>query len=258
MEDSAALRHEREREFHNQAYSDDRRQALWSIYDLAEASWDWLRDAAAGAGAARPRVLELGCGNEAQAWHLAKMGAEVVGIDISDVAVDQAKEKAVAEGVSDRTEFLRMDAEAPDFPAESFDVVCGASILHHLDLGTAYAGIARVMRPDGQAVFLEPLGHNPVINAFRNRTPEMRTEDEHPLLEPDLRLAGDYFGDVKARFFHLATLAAIPLRGRPGFDAARRALDAADRVLFRAVPPARRHAWIVGLRLSRPRAASGV
>lgn len=37
--------------------------------------------------------------------------------------------------------------------------------------------------------FSEPLGHNPIINWYRNRTPEMRTEDEHPLLIKDIEFA---------------------------------------------------------------------
>jgi hypothetical protein len=36
--------------------------------------------------------------------------------------------------------------------------------------------------PAGWALFSEPLGHNPLVNWYRNRTPEQRTEDEHPLL----------------------------------------------------------------------------
>jgi len=44
----------------------------------------------------------------------------------------------------------------------------------------------------GSAIFIDPLGHNPAINMFRRSTPDLRTEDEHPLLLEDFRLAGRY------------------------------------------------------------------
>ena len=82
---------------------------------------------------------------------------------------------------------------------DSFDLVCGSGILHHLDLPAAMRELARVLRPSGRAVFMEPLGHNPAINAFRNRTPELRTPDEHPLLGKDLKLCRRYFGSVEVK-----------------------------------------------------------
>jgi hypothetical protein len=48
------------------------------------------------------------------------------------------------------------------------------------DLSLACSEIARVLRPGGPAIFVEPLGHNPLINAYRKRTPALRTVDEHP------------------------------------------------------------------------------
>jgi ubiquinone/menaquinone biosynthesis C-methylase UbiE len=64
-----------------------------------------------------------------------------------------------------------MNAEATTFPDNSFDLICGSSILHHLNLDKACAEIRRILRPDGGAVFIEPLGHNPLINMFRKLTP---------------------------------------------------------------------------------------
>src|SRR3546814_19128134 len=74
------------------------------------------------------------------------------------------------------------NAEQTSFPDASFDRIGGSGILHHLDLDRAYAEIARLLKPGGRAVFLEPLGHNPLLTAYRDRTPRMRTEDKnHPL-----------------------------------------------------------------------------
>ena len=97
------------------------------------------------------------------------------------MAIEQAIEHARAEGLEDRLTFRVMDAEQLEFADDSFNLVCGSGVLHHLDLNRAYAEVARVLEPTGIGVFEEPLGHNPAINAYRRRTPEMRTVDEHPL-----------------------------------------------------------------------------
>jgi SAM-dependent methyltransferase len=142
-----------------------------------------------------------------------------------------------------------MNAEALDFPDASFDRVTGSGILHHLDLDRAYAEIRRVLRPGGYAVFLEPLGHNPLINWYRRRTPHLRTEDEHPLMRRDLDVARATFPRVDARFFDLTTLAAVPLRRTRVFGAASKLTAALDRILLSAHSPLRHQAWVVVLEL---------
>ena len=69
-----------------------------------------------------------------------------------------------------------------------------------------------MLAPGGWAAFVEPLGHNPLINAYRRRTPEMRTPDEHPLRVEDFVMAGDRFELVEVDYFNLLTLASVPLR----------------------------------------------
>jgi SAM-dependent methyltransferase len=177
----------------------------------------------------------------------------VTGIDLSPVAIEKAEEEAESRGVAAATEFRVMNAEALDFPDDSFGLVCGTGILHHLDLDRAYGEIARVLRPDGRAVFVEPLGHNPAINLYRRRTPELRTEDEHPLVMPDLERASEYFQDVDPRFFHLSTLLAVPARSWKRFDPLLNTLGRFDDALFRALPALRRYAWLVALVFARPR-----
>lgn len=202
-------------------------------------------------GTAGKRVLEYGCGPGSQAFFLARQGAEVTGIDISDIAIAQAAERARAEGVAERCRFEVMNAEETTFDDDQFDLVCGTAILHHLDLDSAYAEIARLIKPTGRAVFVEPMGHNPAINAYRRRTPELRTEDEHPLLARDLELIDSYFEEAEVTYFNLLTLLAVPLRGTRGFDPIVAALGAVDQAIFR-VPAARKYAWMVLISLSKP------
>lgn len=248
---------ERERAFHDAAFAESVRAPVWSYYKVTTSSRRAFRDWLVAEDLAGKRVLEYGSGASAHAFFLAAHGADVVGIDISPVAVEQGRQCARDQQLSDRIEFRVMDAEHLEFPDETFDIVCGSAILHHLDLSLAYAEIARVLRPGGSAIFVEPLGHNPLINAYRRRTPQLRTVDEHPLRMPDLKQAREYFRDVEVRFFHLTSLAALPVRDRSRFPSLVSALDALDRALFRISPGLRKHAWMSVLRMADPIGVAG-
>ena len=174
-------------------------------------------------------------------------------MDISGVVIDRARAAAAEAGSSALFEVA--EAEALPFANSSFDLAFGSSVLHHLELRPAVAEM-RVLRPEGSGVFYEPLGHNPLINWYRNRTPEMRTPDEHPLVRPDFDLFRHYFESVEVRFFHLAALASVPLAGKPGFRPVLSALDRIDDLLFKFVPAARFQAWVSLVVLNRPKKAA--
>ncbi len=196
------------------------------------------------------RILEYGCGPGSQAFDLARRGAKVTGIDISPVAIDIAREQARADGLD--ITFEVMDAEQTTFPDASFDLVVGGAILHHLDLDRAYAEIARLLAPGGRAVFIEPLGHNALINLYRKATPSQRTPDEHPLLRSDLAHARRRFASVNVWYYHLTSLAAAPFTKTPIFKPVLAALSALDRALL-SVPALQPYAWIAVLELGAPR-----
>ena len=242
-------RQAREREFHNRAFAGDVRQPASKFYAVGRRARECYYSSliAHGSGC---RVLEYGCGPGSFAFELARHGAAVTGIDISDVAIAQARASAAAERLD--VAFAVMDAERLTMAPGSFDLVCGRAILHHLDLDRAAAELSRVLRPGGRAIFWEPFGHNPVINLYRRATPEMRTVDEHPLVAADLEIFRRYFGKVEVRFFTLAPLLAVPFRSWPGFQALNTLLEAVDRIAFRAIPALGRYAWQGVLVLSDP------
>jgi glycosyltransferase involved in cell wall biosynthesis/SAM-dependent methyltransferase/GT2 family glycosyltransferase len=242
----------REASFHDHAFAAETRSATWRFYDAARDVYD--RYDALLADMVRPgsRVLEYGCGTGSRAFELARRGAFVHGIDISPVAIEIASRTARELGVADRTAFSVMDAEALELPGRSVDLVCGTSILHHLDLERAYGEVARVLRPAGQALFLEPLGHNPAFNAYRRMTPGVRTRDEHPLRVADLAAARAHFGALELEHFGLLSPAAAAVHGHASFERVAGALRATDRRIFATVPALRRWSWTVVMALSRP------
>jgi SAM-dependent methyltransferase len=199
-------------------------------------------------------VLEIGCGLAALAFDLSPVTQSVLGIDISPVAAERSRARAAELGL-DNLRFATMDAEQLELEDGEVDVVFATGVLHHLDVARAGAELARVLSLGGSALFLEPMGHNPVINAYRARTPSMRTPDEHPLLRGDFDLLRRWFDGVDTRFQHLSTLASVPMRSRPFHSRLVSGLHRVDDALFRVVPALRYHAWYVELDLTRPRPA---
>ena len=246
-------RYQREREFHNNALGDGgdcRGQAIGKFYSVSSSFVHYrhrLFELSRGG-----LVLEYGCGPGSMAFDLARQGAIVTGIDISNVAIELAKSKAQAESIQNLN-FLEMNAEELTFEESHFDLICGSAILHHLDLDKAYSELAKTLRPGGCAIFIEPLGHNPIINFYRKRTPQLRTPDEHPLLMKDLDLAKSYFGQRRLRYFQLQTFLAVPFRRSRFIRPLRKTLDSMDQALFRVFPPARKYAWQVVIELGEPR-----
>ena len=231
---------DREREFHNTRFSTSTRQAQDKYYEVVEHGkrvyLDTVRTLARGAD-----VLEYGCSNGVESIRLAPTCKSVVGIDISDVAIDQAAQAARRQGVTN-ARFLAMNAERMEFPDDQFDLAFGGGIVHHLDVEQAFREVARVLRPGGTAVFWEPLGHNPVINLYRRRTPEARTADEHPLLRQDFKVAERFFSTIDVRFYGLTTLGAVPFRNTPLFKPVYALTRAVDRALF-LIPGVKWQAW---------------
>ena len=248
----AVSRIEKERIFHNKEFAERGRDRINSVYLVTHRSTR-LYEELIVEGAENNKVLEYGCGPHSYAFYMARHGATVQGIDISDEAIEQMRERSKHRPFPERVSFQRMNAEMLEFRDDEFDLVTGRAILHHLDLRASFKEIARTLKPTGRAVFVEPLGHNPVINYFRNRTPELRTEDEHPLLMKDLEMAKEYFGRVDVYYYHLAGLAATPFAGTKIFDPVLKTLDAVDQVIFKSLPFVRKHAWAVVLAFSEPK-----
>ncbi len=194
-------------------------------------------------------MLEYGCGPGSQSFTLAEMGAEVTAIDISDVAIELAGKVAQDRGLT--IDYRVMNAEDLQFGDNTFDKVCGSGILHHLDLEKAYNEIYRVLKTDGTAFFFEPLGHNPIINYYRNRTPQLRTVDEHPLMLKDIEMAGNLFKKVKVHYYHLSSIAASFVPGVSLRKGTSRFLNKFDWLLFKTLPFLKKYAWIVVLELRK-------
>jgi ubiquinone/menaquinone biosynthesis C-methylase UbiE len=99
------------------------------------------------------RALDLGTGTGQGAFAIARRfpGTEVVGVDLADAMLAEARRKTPAE-LAEHVRFETGDASALPFPDVSFDLVAHANMIPFFD------ELARVLTPGGQAVFAFSLG----------------------------------------------------------------------------------------------------
>jgi ubiquinone/menaquinone biosynthesis C-methylase UbiE len=96
------------------------------------------------------KVLMVGCGTGFSACYLAKkVGCLVVGVDIAELSIEKAKERAKNEGLEEKTDFRIGDAYALPFEAGTFDAVITEFVSQFLDRDRAFREFARVLKPGG-------------------------------------------------------------------------------------------------------------
>ncbi len=185
------------------------------------------------------RVLEIGCGLGAISTLLAKNGAEVTAFDLSEKSVFTAQRRARLNGVAEHIDLAVSAGEALPFADESFDVLFGKAILHHLDVTLGSEQLLRVLKPGGKAAFVEPMGMNPVLNFVREYVPypnkNPRGED-NPLNYDEIHAWGN--GYHQFNFQEIQLLSMIE-RGF-GFGKRSPALRRLDRFLLDRFPFSRR------------------
>ena len=184
----------------------------------------------------------------------ASIGADCTGIDISPEGVANANKNAKKFGVADHCRFTVMDGENMSFDDNTFDLAVEYGALHHVELDTALAELARVLKADGKMICVEALRHNPLIHWYRKRTPQLRTEweVEHILGVESLDIMRKYFDKVEVKFFHLTALALVPLRKTFLFHYLLPLCNFIDRVLL-SQQFIGKYGWIMTVELGQPK-----
>ena len=160
------------------------------------------------------RVLVCSCGSGGEPVMAANAGAIVSAFDISPVAVANAQRYAAYHGVS--VDVRVMDFHDLDYPDESFDVITGTAVLHHVDCARVGPHIWRCLAPGGIAYFQENSDRNPLLRLARRtlfgRPGELQrssflglrrhgTPDEYPLTEAEIATLDAAFEGRLERLF---------------------------------------------------------
>ena len=147
-----------------------RQPRLWRLFrplmrkqfDSIAPQWDTMRDPAhlasyeAALDSIEPapaRALDLGTGTGQGAFALARRfpRAQVVGADLADRMLEEARRKMPSE-LGERVRFERADASALPYENESFELVALANMIPFFD------ELDRVLAPGGHALFAFSMG----------------------------------------------------------------------------------------------------
>ena len=130
-----------------------------------------LRKAVGGNPGPWEHALEIGAGTGYFSLNLMSEGTieRLTATDIAPGMLAALEENAEQLGLE--VETVQTDAEQLPFPDESFNLVLGHAVLHHIpDLDRAAAEFLRVLRPGGTVVFCgEPSAHGDQIAAWPKR-----------------------------------------------------------------------------------------
>lgn len=101
------------------------------------------------------RVLDLGCGPGQFTKYLVDQGLVAEGVDISDEML------AIARARVPKVTFRKMDMRKLEYPDHTFDGILAAYSIIHIpaaELPGVFAGIRRVIRPNGYVLFIAQQG----------------------------------------------------------------------------------------------------
>ena len=219
----------------------DRRRSLYRyVYGSpnslrAKATWQGL----VRASLADKQVLEVGCGEGWDCKRFLEWGArEVHGIDLSTSMLAVAKQH---EGPN--LKFFEHDLHQP-WP-HVYDVIVGRSILHHLDYRTILTTLyERNLAPGGRMVFVEPLGHSPLMRLYWRFGGDVHTPDERPFTRSDIQWLQQRFEGFRLLPTNLLSIPASLFSWLVGLNPNNpltRAADSADVFLAEKVAPLRLH-----------------
>jgi SAM-dependent methyltransferase len=124
-------------------------------FDMAVAAYHQRLLAAAAIGRAH-RILDIGCGTGQTTRDAAQAAADgaALGVDLSGQMIEHARLLAARQGIAN-ARFEQADAQIHPFPGHWFDAaISRTGTMFFADPATAFANIARALRPGGRLAML--------------------------------------------------------------------------------------------------------
>lgn len=135
------------------------------------------------------KILDVGCGMGRYTLLLAEQGYAVEGLDLSPVLLQRLR---VFNGGRFNIPLHEADVMNPPAHLEQrFDAVIGFFALHHMhELERCFRGMARMVRPGGRIVFLEPNAFNPLYYMQMAVTPRMTWQGDKGVAKMRMSIVG--------------------------------------------------------------------
>lgn len=127
------------------------------LHEINPLRLEWINSRAPLAG---KTVIDIGCGGGILAESMAKKGAHVTGIDLSEKALKVADLHSLESGVQVRYELIAAEDMA-EREAGRFDIVTCMEMLEHVpDPAAIVAACAKLVKPGGK-IFFSTINRNP-------------------------------------------------------------------------------------------------
>jgi len=98
-------------------------------------------------------VLDIGCGSGALATRIARHGARVTAVDLTQTAVELTRNNAGVQGLD--VDVIRCDVEKLPIESDTFDFVFSWGVLHHTEtFEQAIEQVRRVLKPGGRSLIM--------------------------------------------------------------------------------------------------------
>lgn len=132
------------------------------LHEINPLRLEWINAKVPLAG---KRVIDIGCGGGILAESMARKGADVTGIDLSDKALKVADLHSLESGAKVRYKLIAAEAMAEEEPGQ-YDVVTCMEMLEHVpDPAAIVKACATLVKPGGD-IFLSTLNRNPKAYLF--------------------------------------------------------------------------------------------
>jgi SAM-dependent methyltransferase len=132
----------------------------YAASDHFEALFRQALDATGIQVAERPLILDVGSGSGVNSIVPCRRlfpGARMIATDLSGELLAMLANYAIDNGAADEVVCVKMDAMSQQVTPGVFDLVTGASILHHLESpGDGLRAAGRALKAGGHAIFFEP------------------------------------------------------------------------------------------------------
>jgi 2-polyprenyl-3-methyl-5-hydroxy-6-metoxy-1,4-benzoquinol methylase len=126
----------------------------------------------------KSKVLEIGCGNGSMTGHLKALGVDILGIDMNERYIKNAKSRFGKEN------FKLMRGEDLKLMDDSFDIVLSFDLLEHIpDISKHLKEVRRVLKKDGRYLLQTPNRYTSIpFSIYKDRS-FTKWKEYHPSLQ---------------------------------------------------------------------------
>ena len=180
----------------------------------------------------------------------AQRGAEVYAVDVSWSALALVADLARTKDIEDRIILLQMDGEKIGIESEYFDLTFADTMLMHADPVAIAAECHRVLRPNGKAIFIEPLKNNPFVRLARLTSWGCSDSQPNYITLQDFSNMAALFRRARHREFYLFSVLLLPLRDVKYLSLIK-AVQAFDDYLIRMFSMLRPLCWVTVMEFTK-------